>query len=118
MDYGTNKDFLQHNRDQDSGELFDGRLVPEGGVLRVDGEASLGIPGLKTISVGVHDGTTYSYIVNVEGECPDGKTNNKLEFTDAKGDCYTLRIYSETEKNHWVRYSSADPTIVKITWDI
>ena len=118
MDYGENVDFLQHNRDTDKGELYNGKMVPGGGLLRVDGEPSVGIPGIKTINVGVHDGTTYSYIITVHGACPKGKGHSKLVFTDAKGDTYSKKIYSTTDHDHTVRYSSADPTIVKVTWAI
>jgi hypothetical protein len=118
MDYGNNEPFSIENPNQDEGELYGGKLVPGGGTLKVQNSSSLEIPGIDSILIEVYDGTTYSYRIVVHGACPKGKYDNHLEFTDNKGDTYSLRIYDETPSDHTVRYSSSDPTITKVTWDI
>jgi len=118
MDYGHNEPFSIDHPSGEKGKLYGGKLVPGGGTLKVQNSSSLGIPGIDSIMIEIFDGTTYSYRIVVHGACPKGKSNNHLEFTDQKGDTYSLKIYKETPAEHTVRYNSSDPTIILVTWDI
>lgn len=60
----------------------------------------------------------YNYAINVDAEGPHGPFSGSgyLFFTDATGDTYQLSIYSGTRANHFVRYNSDKPQILKVRW--
>ncbi|QNE77544.1 hypothetical protein F0344_25730 [Streptomyces finlayi] len=116
----SNKSFNSGDKAKDRGTLAGGLLVPNKGPVIVNGEVMPQdfIPSITSIAVTGDSGPVFTCTITVEGACPKGKTDNKLEFTDESGDTYVLRIYSETRAKHTVYYNSSAPNITNITWDI
>ena len=115
-----NKSFTVLGKGTNIGKLENGVLAPNGQSIIVEGQAGTEgvIPGIKNIRLNCKPGILYDFTIEVEGKCPEGKWDNRMEFTDQDGDTYTLRIYSETAKTHTVNYHSPNGAINKITWDI
>ncbi len=61
----------------------------------------------------------YDYKLDVDARGPKGfgSGNGYLEFTDASGDKYSLKIYSSTRSEHTLCYNSKEPNIVKVEWN-
>ena len=60
----------------------------------------------------------YKYAICVIAQGPKGFNSGygHLEFTDATGDVYKLKIYDSDRELHRVRYNSKDGRIVKVEW--
>ena len=60
----------------------------------------------------------YDYCLRVDAQGPRGMTsgNGYLYFTDARGDTYSLKIFSSARKEHTLRYNSDRPEIISIVW--
>jgi hypothetical protein len=104
------------------GALVNGRMVgnKEGESIMVDGKAYVPgtIPGINNIKLVMKAGVFYDYTIVVDGACPKGYWDNKMQFTDESNDTYTLRIYDTKSKKHTVNYHSSAGAINKITWHI
>lgn len=116
----TNQSFTVLGKGHNKGQLENGKLVANGQTIIVDGKAFEPgiIPGINRIWLTSKSGIFYDYTIYVNGACPKGKWDNKLQFTDESGDTYVLRIYATDEKDHYVNYHSTAGKIVKISWDI
>lgn len=116
----SNVSFTVTNKGQNKGMLENGKLVPNGQTLIVDGKAfdSSIIPGINRIWLTCDSGIFYDFTIHVNGACPKSKFNILLKFTDESNDTYSLRIYSASCKDHYVNYHSSAGNIKKITWDI
>ncbi len=59
------------------------------------------------------------HIIRVHGRGPSGlgSGNGYLHFTDKTNDTYDLKIWTSSEKWHYVGYDSDDSAIVKISWN-
>lgn len=60
----------------------------------------------------------YKYVIGVIAQGPKGFASGygHLEFTDATGDVYKLKIYDSDRELHRLRYKSKDGRIVKVEW--
>lgn len=115
-----NKSFTVIGKGTNKGKLENGLLAPNGQSIIVEGKAGTEgvIPGIRNITLTVDSGILYDFTLHVRGNCPGGKWDNHMTFTDRSPDTYHLRIYSTTEKDHYVNYHSPDGCINEITWDI
>ena len=115
-----NKSFLVTGKGEMKGVLDNGLLAPNGQSIIVGGSPGTKdvIPGIYNITLKAAPGVLYDFTIEIDGQCPKGKWDNNLTFTDRSGDTYSLRIFSESRTVHTVNYHSTDGAINKITWDI
>ncbi len=116
----SNQSFTILGKGKLKGQLENGKLIANGQTIIVDGKAFEPglIPGINRIWLTCESGIFYDYTIHVNGACPKGKWDNKLQFTDESGDTYVLRIFSSDQKDHYVNYHSPAGNLVKISWDI
>lgn len=114
-----NKSFSSVGGYTNKGSLENGLLVP-GQAIIVDGKVGINgvIPGIENIWLTHETGILYDFTLHVQGACPKGKWDNRMEFTDQSPDTYTLRIFDTSSKEHTVNYHSSAGAITRITWDI
>jgi len=116
----VNRPFTSVGRGTNEGELINGLLAPTRKSILVDGQVGTTgtIPGITDIRLVADPKGLFSFVIEVDGACPEGEWDNRMEFTDRSGDTYTLRIFGSTPDTHTVNYNSPDGAIINITWSI
>lgn len=121
---GTN--FSSSNGGQVQGVASGPRLMPDAGLLAINGNGNLSscICGASS-DAAVYQvwvaknppGSLYTYCIYINAKGPTGLgTNLWLVFTDETQDQYKIKIHDSSLKQHTLQYNSTGPGITQLNW--